>query len=167
MYKIRTNTFTSINERPRIANKFVEDLKFTGRNDTYQFKTHNEINTLNRTDNLTSLVQNINTVSKIHSKLEDNEIIKRIKNIGKNVISKYNDVSNINNIFEMLMENISNNKEFINSASRLTDKEISKRLVKLISILIIQDAYSKIDAKEKRKIEDEALRGSKFGKIHS
>ncbi len=65
------------------------------------------------------------------------------------------------------MENISNNKEFINSASRLTDNEISKRLVKLISILIIQDAYSEIDAKDKQKIEDEALRGSKFGKIHS
>ena len=65
------------------------------------------------------------------------------------------------------MQNISNNKEFINSASRLTDNEISKRLVKLISILVIQDAYSEIDAKEKQKIEYEALRGSKFGKIRS
>ena len=42
-----------------------------------------------------------------------------------------------------------------------------KRLVKLISILVIQEAYSEIDAKEKRKIEYEALRGSKFGKISS
>ena len=167
MNKIRNDVFISINERPRIANKFVEDLKFRGRNDTFQFKTHNEINTLNKTDNLISLIQNINTVPKLHSKLEDNEIIKRIENIGKNIISRYHDVSNINNIFKILMENISNNKEFINSASRLTDNEISKRLVKLISILIIQDAYREIDVKDKQKIEDEALRGSKFGKIHS
>ncbi len=86
MNKIRNDVFISINERPRIANKFVEDLKFRGRNDIFQFKTHNEI---------------------------------------------------------------------------------SRRLVKLISILIIQDAYSEIDGKDKQKIEDEALRGSKFGKIHS
>ena len=107
MNKIRNAVFTSINEHPRIANKFVEDLKFRGRNDTFQFKTHNEINTLNKTDNLISLIQNINTVPKLHSKLEDNEIIKRIENIGKNIISRYHDVSNINNIFKILMENIS------------------------------------------------------------
>ena len=40
-------------------------------------------------------------------------------------------------------------------------------MLKLIFILVIQDAYSEIDAKEKQKIEYEALRGSKFGKIRS
>ena len=167
MNKIRTDVFTSINEHPRIANKFVEDLKFRGGNNIFQFKIHNEVNTLNKTDNLISLIQSINTGTKLHSKLKDNKVIKRIESIGKNIISKYKDVSNINTLFKLLMQNISNNKEFINSASRLTDNEISKRLVKLISILVIQEAYSEIDAKEKRKIEYEALRGSKFGKISS